>query len=180
MDSPASRSVRARILDTPPISGSVPEYWHDAWGDCVWVHFDAADGREWAGAFGATGVTGSTVVALFGGDRSAFVIARGQGYIIDTGSRELRHRTECESLVDVLALPGRDLVAACDSWNLFVYAPAGLVWKSERIAVDGIRMEAAGPAELAGSCDVGDRRSFRLDLTTWGFLEGPWEEWKSL
>ena len=172
--------MRARILDTPPISGSIPEHWYDAWADCVWVHFDAGEGREWAGVFGASGVTASKVVTLFGGDRSAFVIARGQGYIMDTRSRELRHRTERECLVDAMALPGRDLVAACDSWNVFVYSSAGLVWRSDRIAVDGIRLEAAGPEELAGSCDVGDWRSFRLELRSWRFLEGPWEEWKRL
>ena len=173
--------MRARVLSSPPTSGSIQERWYDATGCCAWVHFEDREGREWVGVFGSSGLRpGKASVTLFDADRSAFVIAGGQGYIIDTESRELRHRTECAWLVAALAIPERGTVLACDDSSLFAYSAAGLVWRSERIAVDGIRLEAASAAELRGSCDVGEWRSFRLDPASWGFREGPWEIWKRL
>ena len=50
----------------------------------------------------------------------------------------------------------------------------------ENIEVAITAIEAAGPDELRGSCDVGEWRSFRLDPGSWRFCEGPWETWKRL
>jgi hypothetical protein len=173
--------MQAQVLSAPPVSGSIPERGYDATGSCVWVRFEDAKGGEWTGVFGASGLTGSASVTLFEDGRSALVIARGQGYIVDTESGELRHKTECDYLVDVLAIPARGLVVACDFTMLLAYSPGGLVWRSARVAVDGIRLESATPEELRGSIwDGNDWQPFRLAIGTWSFREGPWHIWRGL
>jgi len=173
--------MNAEILAEPPVSGSIPERWYDATGDCVWVRFDDGDNGEggaWAGVFGSSRLTGRASVTLFGGGPWALVIAGGRGYVVDTRTGELRHRTECDYLVDAIAVPGRDLVVACDFTDLYAYSASALVWRSDRVALDGIEFDPAGPRELRGRVWGGSEwHPFRLDLDRWEFREGPWQAW---
>jgi hypothetical protein len=43
--------MQLRVLDQPPVSGSIEEQQFEAYGDCTWVEFNVGD-IKWAGVFG--------------------------------------------------------------------------------------------------------------------------------
>lgn len=154
---PSDFLIRERIMivevyDKIPESGSVTERWFDAIGDCTWVQFVTDDGCKWAGVFGngdARGL-GSCKAALFGNDRTAMVVADGQGYVVDARTGELHHKTDRDDLCDVISVPGRDFVIVCDLTDLYAISANAEIWHSPRIALDGIKLESATEQMLAG------------------------------
>jgi hypothetical protein len=102
--------IKPEILFSPTISGSIDEVHFSAVGNCTWVRFsDDADCDDWCGVFGP-GHSGRSAAVADAADR-CFVIAGGQGYLIDVYSRELLHKSQHAWLTSVIAVPERDL---CD------------------------------------------------------------------
>ena len=122
-----------------PQSGSVTERRFDATGNCTWVRFAAADADEWTGVFGNGDIVRHSKAVLFGDNRTAFVIAAGQGYIVDAVTGEMLHKTPEDCFCDAISVPGRDFIIACDFTDLYAVSQSGVIWRSERIALDGIK-----------------------------------------
>lgn len=165
--------MHVEILPHPPTSGSIEERWFNARGACTWVRFTEADGHEWAGVFGNGDFTQYRAAVLFNEQQSAFIIAGGQGYALDLGTRRLLYLTPHDYQVGIIAVPGRDLVIAADFTDLFAYSSAGPVWRSGRIALDGVHLARATSTELEGHVWQGDAwYEFRLTLDGWRVTQG--------
>lgn len=106
--------MHIQILNHQPISGTIEERWFDAVGDCLWVRFEDDEGVAWVGVFGKVGFTQVRAAVGFNEGRSAFVIAGGQGYVVDLETRSLRYKTDYDAHVSAIAVPGRDLIITCD------------------------------------------------------------------
>jgi hypothetical protein len=100
-------------LNVPPTSGTVSERRYDAIGNCSWFLFKSNEGEVWAGVFGRGKVTRFSGATIFDHERSVFIIAGGQGYIIDSTSGNLLHKTRCDYLQSSIAIPSHDLIMAC-------------------------------------------------------------------
>ncbi len=165
-----SKKVHATILLAPPVSGSADEVRFDATGDCTWVQFtDEETQQHWYGVFGDGDPRGAKTVTT-NTNGQAFVIAGGQGYLIDTATRQLLHKTEVDYLVSAIAVPGKDLFLAADV-GLFAYSSAGLVWQGSRISVDGITFTGATASQVEGLVDsvTNGQLSFTLQLEGWQY-----------
>ncbi len=162
--------MKVTLLEEPPESGSVEEHWFDAEGDCTWVLFEPEEGEPWAGVFGCGSFESSDDVALFGDDRHIFVLAAGQGYIVDELSRTVVHRTESDYLADAIGVPDRDFVVLADFQDLCLLGSDGQLTDLGRIADDGIIFEQADSECVTGTCTLcpggDDTYEFRLDLNT--------------
>jgi hypothetical protein len=143
--------MHIRVLPRPPISGSIREHQFDARGDCTWVEFELDDGTTWAGAFGEGRITKQHRAAVpFADGRTVLVIAGGQGYVVDVERCTLNYRTKCDFWDSALAVPERDFVIAAEFTTATVIGRERELWKSERIALDGIILDSSTPAELRG------------------------------
>ena len=159
---------RVEVLTTPPISGTVDEVRFDAVGDCSWVRFADAVGAQWCGVFGPGCVRGRA--AAVNPDGQAFVIASGQGYLVDVNTRKLLHKTACEWLIAAIAVPGRDVFVACTYTNLVAYSPLGCVWGSDRVSVDRIELAEVSGSKVRGRVwDLSNRVDFDLDIEGWTY-----------
>lgn len=148
--------MTVEIYDQIPLSGTVRERRFDAVGHCTWVRFVPDDLTEWAGVFGNGGIVSHRKAVLFGDERTAMVIAGGQGYIVDAQTGELHLKTDCDCLCDVVAVPGREFVIACDFTDLYAVSKNGVVWRSPQISRDGIEFDSATETSLSGRAWQGD------------------------
>jgi len=142
--------MKATVLDKPPISGSIEEIRYEARGGCTWVLFDPPDSEPWAGVFGKGLLPARNRVALFADGGAAFVVAGGQGYSVDLRDRRLLHRADQDDLCRVLALPETDFVVCADYTRLLAFSREGLCWTSDRVALDGIILDAASRTQVTG------------------------------
>ena len=109
----------------------------------------------------------------FADDRSAFVIAGGQGYIVDLSQKVLLHYTKNYCLQAVLAPPDRDFVIAADYSSLLAYDRQGMRWRSEDVALDEIHLDSATASSVTGKVwQLDGWYAFELLLDGWHFTEG--------
>ena len=161
--------TKAQILSLPPVSGSIDEVHFDAVGNCLWVKFVDDECQEWCGVFGAGFGTFSKAVVT---DQSGhcFIISSGQGYIVDVNTRGLLQKTENDALVSAISIPERELFVACDYTRLIAYSPAGVVWESERVSVDGINFIEVSELVLKGQVwNMENWVDFVLEIDGWKY-----------
>lgn len=147
--------MKVEIYYQIPQSGSVIERRFDASGACTWIRFDNDVTGVWAGVFGNSHLVRHSKAVVFGDDRAAMIIAGGQGYVVDARTGELLHKTKDDCFCDAITVPGRDFVIACDFTDLFAVSAQGVIWRSPRIATDGIKLNVATDQMLSGTCRCG-------------------------
>ena len=159
--------MNAKILPTPPLSGTYPEQQFDVCGNSTWVKFTDNDYTEWCGIFGGGG-TNSSYVCIQPESGLAFVISAGQGFLIDIASRRLLYKPDNEFLLEALFIPGTNRIVACDWTNIYVISDHGIDWDSGRISFDGINFANLSGNTLTGSVNdlSEDWPEFSLNLET--------------
>jgi hypothetical protein len=172
--------MKIEVLDKPPISGSMPEVQFDAVCHCIWVKFD--DGlNEWAGVFGQGDISrDANTATVFNNDKNAFIIAGGQGYVVNLAAKSLAYRTPDDCLQDAIAIPNRDLILTCDYTELKLYDSNKKLWGSDRIACDGIKFTEATTDKVSGHIWQIGWYSFVFDVTSCliteqKFITSEWE-----
>lgn len=173
--------MQARILNTPPLSGTIDEIQYDAIGNCTWVEFSTLS-NVWVGIFGKGKIAENrNAVTLLNNEKNAFVIAGVQGYVINLEMRSLVYKTSDDYLQYVIAVPEKDLVLACDHTNLMLYNSERKIWESDRIALDGIKLTESFSTKVLGYIwQIDGWYSFILDvdkreIINQKFLSGEWD-----
>jgi hypothetical protein len=164
--------MKINVLDKPPISGSMAEVQFDAVGNCTWIKFD--DGLdEWTGVFGQGGIARHVNAAtLFNNDKHAFVIAGGQGYVINLADKSLVYKAPDDYLQDLIAIPSHDLILTCNYTDLILYDSKKKLWESDRLALDGIKFTEASADNVCGYIwQIGGWYSFVFDVTSRSITE---------
>jgi hypothetical protein len=165
-------SLKVSILSEPPVSGTIKEYLFHAQGDCTWIRFES-ESEIWAGVFGHGALENYNAVCKFADDKYVFVIAGGQGYILDCHARKLCHKTSVDYFVSAIAAPGKDLVLACDFTRLSAFDTQELLWRSDQVARDGVKLDSSTQEELAGKVEQWDGwYSFKLEYKNWKWTQG--------
>ena len=165
-------NLKTSILSKPPISGSIKECWFDAQGDCTWIQFER-ESETWAGIFGHGTLKNHHAVCKFADDKYVFVIAGGQGYVLDSLSKKLCHKTSVDYFTNAITAPGKDLVIACDFCRLYAFDTQELIWQSEQVALDGIQLDFSTENELSGKVWQFDGwYAFTLEYKNWKFAQG--------
>jgi hypothetical protein len=164
--------MKAELLGTPPISGSVEEHAFAATsGSNAWVRFDDELGDEWIGVFGGLGIRSGAAVVPFGDDggRTVLVVAHGAVYILDVVHRRLLRPLDRDPAwvyaTTAATIPGHAFVAvANDTEAWFAYRDHDRrIWRADqpwyelhaqppfyRLALDGIRLDGVTGEKLHG------------------------------
>jgi hypothetical protein len=142
------------LYEHVPESGSIAERRYDAGSFCTFVRFEPEFDEPWAGVFGNGTIRKRTKDAvLFGDNRHAFVIAAGQGYVVDIETGELLQKTDYDYFGGAITVPQQSFVVAHDDLSLYLIHPKTVGWQSERIARFGITLETATPTRLIGALE---------------------------
>jgi len=159
--------VEAKLLSQIPLSGSIDELRFNATGNCTWVEFTDNSYNSWCGIFGHGVETGHSSVAINSVDQS-FVISQGQGYLIDINSRKLLHLTKNDWLISVISVPNCDVFVACTDTKIYAYSSKGLLWVSERVSFDGIKLNSSDDHKVKGKVwNLEKWVGFSLKLDGW-------------
>lgn len=154
---PCSASLCNRI----PTAGSAPEFRFSARAatssSWTWVEFALDHNRRWFGSF--RGGSGGECKVVVGRSDLAIVLARGCGYIVDIPAHALRAELPDTSYQDVVSIPQSDLFAVATLTEVVVVNSNGVLWQTQRLAWDGIRMTCASPTEVQGLADDWGGRS---------------------
>ncbi|TWT29973.1 hypothetical protein [Blastopirellula retiformator] len=78
------------------------------------------------------------------------ILVAGKLYRVNANSKQLAFASEQDDLTDVIYAPDSDLLIGCDYTTLYVFAPQGLKWKSERVSWDGIELVDVKESTVSG------------------------------
>jgi len=177
-----------QLLTRVPISGTVLERHYDVVaGSNTWVQFDHPEGERWVGVFGNGDVAFYSTAVPFADDggRTVLVVARGQGYIVDTVTGALRRKTRWNYSYSAVAIPGHGLILVADTTNIWVVgrdedvdvsARDGFGGPADphRIALDGLVFDEPGVEALTGQAWFPDGwYGFRIPYNTLVAEVGP-------
>lgn len=163
--------MKAKILSSIPISGSIREKHFNANGECSWVKFET-DNTPWVGVFGRGISPSVNAVSQFFESGRFFVLAGGQGYIVDAGLETCVHKTKDDYYQSLVSVPDRCLMIVCDYSHIEFYDSEKLVWQSDRVALDGIRLNSADRQNVYGHLwQIEGWYSFKLNLDTREFAQ---------
>lgn len=159
--------MKAYLPKTRPLSGDYPEKWFgESTGDGVAVLFEDSQYDDWLGIF-QKGEYGCSFAGLLGEKPFAFVIANGQGYVVDIDAKEIVCMTDDDYLQAAITVPNKELAVAAGFTNLHIYGLDGLVWEERSFAMDGIRLQRVEGSKVFGEFWSIDWKPFVLDVETW-------------
>jgi len=163
-----AKTMNPVLLNNIPESGSIDEVRFDAAGDCTWVKFQDSEYIDWVGVFGMGWGGGEAAIQI--NDDLAFVLSNGQGYLVDINGRELLSKTDCDYLKSVIPSDcGNAFIGATDT-EVYVYSLDGLVFSTERIASDGIKLASCSKGLVIGEVWGFDKwYPFALDVSNQKF-----------
>jgi hypothetical protein len=158
------------VLPGLPPYGDLPKFFSNTgteqFKEAFVIRFFPRDGKPWVGNF-KHGDTSFDNVYYFGKSRTAVVISHGAGYLVDVDRAVLIDSFGGDESLAV-EVPELELLVLVSSTNLIGVSGSGVLWKSKRIAWDGIR-----DLEMEGRFITGKAWSFedvwipfRLDTAT--------------
>lgn len=87
--------MNVTILDFPPISGQYPEFsFGERFNSPLWVEFKSQSGDIWYGCFPKMWDKGFNTALIDNNGHSAFIVAGGQGFLIDIVNKKRIVTTE--------------------------------------------------------------------------------------
>lgn len=178
----------AHFVEQSPVSGTAEEHSFEtdagessAWS---WVRFEDSEADDWYGAFKQGRVNRWHGIAS-ADRRHYFIIVGGVLYCVDAAQRVLVCTPAGWSFQDVLAIPHTEQVAVADLTKVAILDPRGLVWKTPRVAWDGVRLLSATESFIKGIAETGhgpsEEAAFTIDLrsreTVGGHMKDfePWQ-----
>jgi hypothetical protein len=125
-------------------------------------------GSAWTGAFtGETSWRG--VTGLYGTPNADMLclLNRGRAFLVDTRRPENTSVVRTDGPVrSVVSLPTSSLLLLVTQWSVVAVGPDGEAWASERVSLEGLRLDEVIGSFVVGVADPDDDepREFSLDL----------------
>ena len=141
--------MKVSVLASPPVSGSVVEHWIEPGGD-AWFQFETDDGSEWAGLFRDGKLIPERASVDYGDGRTALVNAGGTAYVVDVPDAALLYKPSLAPLVEAIPVPERGFVIARDFTSLHALGREAELWRSDRVASDGLEFRRTTSNALHG------------------------------
>jgi len=95
--------------------------------------------KSWLGVF-AFGMGAFSGVYAMPGKRTFCVVSKGNGYIVSVDQPESFKIVECDPVTDVKVSTEHNIVIFASYTELVAYGEIGLLWRSDRLAFDGLRI----------------------------------------
>jgi hypothetical protein len=138
--------------------------------DGILLHILPDGENDWMGCFAFGSYDLSAVIAS-PQDGVFFVVAEGEGYVVNAKEPSAWHRLPCSPVRHARILPEHGLVLFADFTHLVAYGKDGLKWKSRRLCWDDLEIvEIAGTKMIGSGYDcmnsIKPEGRFELDLLT--------------
>jgi hypothetical protein len=110
--------------------------------DGLWVRFHGASGKCWVGvfAFGYGSPPAFSRVVSSPNPGRACVIANGRGFLVSADDYEQWEEIQIHPVLDVRAIPERQILVFADFTRLAAYGSHGLVWRSPQVCWDELKI----------------------------------------
>jgi hypothetical protein len=131
-----------------------------------WLWVSPSNSASWIGVFAfgySSPLTFSRVIATPHPKRVC-VIAKGGGYVVEVDKPAVWEKIPLIPVLDVRAIPERQMLVFADFTNLAAYGPDGLVWRSPRVCWDELKILSVTQDTIEGAGD-GESR-FAVDVRT--------------
>ncbi len=128
------------------------------------------DGEPWTGTFAFGQLSARAINGVFTcpSPRHLCVVARGEGYVVNVEDPDKVEQVKAAPIMDVRAVVSRGLLVFADPWEIYAYGEHGLVWRTGRIAVEGLAITEVTEDFIRGDCDrlYQEGAGFFVDLDT--------------
>jgi hypothetical protein len=120
--------------------------------------------QEWVGNF-SKGLTSFSTVLLHPDGTSVIIVSGGQGYVVDPHARTLLEQFG-GWIQDVVPIPANGVLVFQGPTGMEAYGSRGCLWKTRRLAWDGIRrVSVQGDVIRGEASDISDSWvPFEVDL----------------
>ena len=150
----------ANIIYEKPVSGTYPEiHFGGTAGNSMWVLFSDGGLDEWVGIFGhAFGHCGLMKIQPLAANR--FMIFAGAAiYLVDAGRKALLESYSDDFLSDAVFDEAREQLIVADFIRLRGIRAGSEIWRSKRIALDGIHSLYLTNDQVGGLAEFEDGRN---------------------
>lgn len=143
------------------------EVFHSKWGTPLVVRVALDSGEEWVGFFESGGLGRSAGVFGVASPRHLLAVNGGDGYWVDVESPQHYALIPMSPIVEVRRAPGTGIVLLVSYSELAAIDRDGLVWTSERLCLDDLRILEVDTTtvRLGGSFMEGEGE-FTVDVRT--------------
>jgi|SRR5579871_3315468 len=162
---------QVRQLDELPASAEVTELRPAGRSGTGGLLFevDPSDGDPWTGfARPTSGRIRNAITGLFPtpDPRQLCVISQGTAYLVDVATRRILELSSSEPVIFVASLTEVGLLLLATPWRVCAVGPSGQAWRTERLAIDGLRLDEADGSRVVGVADPDspEPRDFVIDL----------------
>jgi hypothetical protein len=168
---PFPASYQVRQLDELPASTEVTELCQAGRSGTGGLIFevDPGDSDSWVGFARPTSIgSRNAVTGLFPTpDPSRLcVITQGAAYLVNVATRRFVSLSLSDPVVFVTSLTDVGLLLMATPWRVLAIGRDGPAWRTERLAIDGLRLDETDGSRLVGVADPGsaEPRDFVIDL----------------
>ena len=134
-------------------------------------------GTAWIGtfAFGNISKTGVTGVFTMPNQREICVVARGEGYLVNVEAPTTWQTIRAVPVIEVRPVAQHELVIFANFTELFAYGLTGLLWRTKRLAWDGLTLLSVSENSIHGEYwdhASNAKKDFVVDLQTGNHVGG--------
>jgi hypothetical protein len=168
---PFPAAYQVRRLDEFPTAAPVTELrpaGHSGNGGLIF-EVDPGDGDSWVGFARPSSIRSpSAVTGLFSTpDPSTLcVITQGTAYLVNAATRRFVLPSVSDPVIFVASLTDVGLLLLATRWRVLAIGRDGPAWRTERLAIDGLRLDETDGSRLVGVADPDspEPRDFVIDL----------------
>jgi hypothetical protein len=169
--------MTVKILDAAPVSGQHPEFsFGQRFNYPLWTEFQSDNGDIWYGSFSKLWNKGFSVALIDNNGKTAFIVAGGQGFLIDTTNKKLIFETEEHPAIEsAIKTNNPEYYIAGMFYSAYVINTNGEVKTIEPdFTTDGIFFSGQKDNKAVGRLDAAmnqyeHKYDFELDLETFQF-----------
>jgi len=173
-DLTAADGYRVELLNELPGTPNPIQFYFPPRGsggrDGMLVHVTPDTAEGWIGCFAFGSYDVSAVIASLE-PKKLFVISKGAGYVVNVAHPSEWDGVRCEPVRDVRIAATHGLVLFSDFDRVAAYGPNGLVWRSQRLCWDDLKIISIDGTAIVGSGfdptnSARPEGRFELDLLT--------------
>lgn len=147
--------------------GAVQEIFESRWGAPTIVEVTRRNGVRWIGQFAAGGLGGVSGLYAVPNSLQLCVVADGLAYLVDVDSDPPAAQVVHDQVGQVEAAAEPDLLLLVRFIDIVAVGPAGVAWRTPRLAVDDLHVLTTTDGQIVCALDnLGHSSTITLDAAT--------------
>lgn len=131
------------------------------------VHFWSKDGKDWVGNFHGIDKQYFTGVVLWPKVDHLCIVSGGAAYVVKMNDPDTFEELSIGPITDALYDLNTNIVVFASFTNIYGFGERGFLWKTPRMAIDGIKIKEISNGIILGiSNNIDEGVPFSLDVKT--------------